>query len=232
MADPSESANRSWGGKNAAGATSVANVANVASGDTPDVAGALRAATSERHNLLHEIMPLSMESIALRDYLEHVAILYEWLEPLETWLGRFNDGPQSSAMPARLDRLALIDADLRHASVSAADRVQASHDARAWQGEQSAAYRWGVCYVIEGSQLGGAVLHARLKDRLAPHPLALLAEGREALGARWHAFVGAMRAEVRSPAQIDEACRGAAEAFDRLIELAQRPKRAASASAD
>ncbi|MGF6570993.1 heme oxygenase [Paraburkholderia sp. GAS333] len=202
---------------------------------TPGVIAALRDATAERHELLHEIMPLSVDSVALRDYLAHLAILRDWLEPLDAWLQTFNDGPQSPALPASMNRLALIDADLANASVSprdlaGIDEIASAGRARRWSGPQSAAYRWGVCYVIEGSQLGGAVLYARLKERLAPHPLGYLDAGRDTLGPRWRAFTHAMAAEVHTPVSIDEACRGAADAFDRLIELAQRPAGAACTS--
>jgi heme oxygenase (biliverdin-IX-beta and delta-forming) len=214
---PSESAGRSSSAKDSSAA----------------VLAALREATSERHELLHEIMPLSVESVALRDYLAHLAILRDWLAPLEPWLQSFDDGPQSPALPARINRLALIDADLAHASVRPHDLVHSAEKlpARAWSGAQSAAYRWGVCYVIEGSQLGGAVLYARLKERLAPHPLGFLDAGRDTLGPRWRAFTHAMAADVNTPVTIDEACRGAADAFDRLIELAQRPAGALCANA-
>jgi heme oxygenase len=216
LIDTSESAGRSSSGKDS----------------TPRVLAALRNATAERHELLHEIMPLSAHSVALRDYLAHLAILRDWLEPLEAWLETFNDGPQSPALPARINRLALIDADLVHASVDPRDldAIPLASRARRWSGTQSAAYRWGVCYVIEGSQLGGAVLYARLKERLAPHPLGYLEAGRDALGPRWRAFTHAMSAQTHTPVSIDEACRGAADAFDRLIELAQRPAGADCAS--
>lgn len=221
LIDTSESAGRSPSEKDSA----------------PGVLVALRDATAERHELLHEIMPLSVDSAALRDYLAHLAILRDWLEPLEAWLHAFNDGPQSPALPARINRLALINTDLAHASVAPQDldgiaRIAGTTATRArrWSGPQSAAYRWGVCYVIEGSQLGGAVLYARLKERLAPHPLGYLNAGRDSLGPRWRAFTHAMAVEVNTPVSIDEACRGAADAFDRLIELAQRPAGADCAS--
>lgn len=229
--DTPESASRSPGGTNGA----------------RGVLGALRAATAERHELLHEIMPLSVDSVALRDYLAHLAILRDWLEPLETWLDTFSDGPQSPALPARMDRLALIAADLSHDTVGLQDRVEipalhavhssdssrpAAHTGRNWRGDGGAARRWGICYVIEGSQLGGALLYAQLKDRLAPHPLGYLSAGRDSLGPRWQAFLRVMVSEVDTPTLIDEACRGAADAFDRLIELARRPATAACLNAD
>jgi heme oxygenase len=197
--------------------------------DTPPVLVALRSATAARHELLHEIMPLSVESVDLRDYLAHLVILREWLEPLEAWIETFDDGPQSPSAQMRTNRLGLIDADLSDKSVRRDDlpsTVASPGRARWWLNAGSAAYRWGVCYVIEGSQLGGAVLYTRLRERLSPHPLAFLASGRESLGARWRAFTHRMAEEVTSPATIDEACRGAADAFDVLIERAQWPTRA------
>lgn len=203
-----------------------------ANNGTSPVLAALRDATAQRHELLHEIMPLSVDSVALRDYVEHLAILRDWLEPLEAWLDSFDDGPQAADVAPRIERVALIDADLSHTSVKQQDlavAARASGPARAWSGRMSAAYRWGVCYVIEGSQLGGAVLHARLHERLAPHPLGFLNAGRDALASRWRKFTGTMAAQIHTSGTIDDACRGAAEAFDRLIELAQRPGRAARA---
>ncbi|WP_429304672.1 biliverdin-producing heme oxygenase [Paraburkholderia sp. GAS199] len=222
MTDPTESARRSDSGESSTRGEAQA----------PGVVAALRAATTERHELLHEIMPLSVESVALSDYLAHVAVLREWLVPLEAWLAEAGDGPQSPALPPRIDRVALIDADLDDPSIPPQERIAGRPTARAWHGAESAAYRWGVCYVIEGSQLGGAVLYARLHERLAPHPLRFLAAGRESLGPRWRAFTQAMTAEVQSGSDVDDACRGAADAFDRLIEVAQRPTRAACTSVD
>jgi heme oxygenase len=87
-----------------------------------------------------------------------------------------------------------------------------------WPRQASEAYRWGVSYVIEGSQLGGAVLYKRLAERLAPHPLNYL-RGEEPPGPRWQQFITALRGAVTTAPQIEEACRGAQLAFDSLITL-------------
>jgi heme oxygenase len=79
-----------------------------------------------------------------------------------------------------------------------------------------------VCYVIEGSRLGGAVLYAQLRERLAPHPLSYLKVGRDALGPQWQVFNREMGVDVQTPDAIREACEGAADAFDSLIVLARR----------
>jgi heme oxygenase (biliverdin-IX-beta and delta-forming) len=125
----------------------------------------------------------------------------------------------------------------RHASLGVRQRsiVSAANGAplREWHaGGRSAAYRWGVCYVIEGSQLGGVVLYERLKERLAPHPLGYLALGRDASGKRWPAFVQAMCAGLHTQAMIDEASRGASDAFRHLIDLVPRPALACGTSDD
>ena len=168
-------------------------------------------------------MPLSVDSVSHGDYVAHIAILREWLKQLGAWLEQFTDGPQTARVLSPVDRLALIEADLKHPAAGMAQRniaAPANEETPRWRARsQSAAYRWGVCYVIEGSQLGGVVLYERLKERLAPHPLDYLALGRDASGKRWPNFVNAMCADLNAEARIEEACRGASDAFQHLIEL-------------
>ncbi len=193
-----------------------------AHGAVPPVLADLREATADRHELLHQLMPLSVESADLRDYLAHLLVLRAWLAPLEPWLAACGDGAaaHASGLPP-VDRGALIDADLAAAPEAAlpAGAVPANL-APWWPADAGSPYRWGVGYVIEGSQMGGAVLYQRLHERLAPHPLGFLATGRHHLSARWKAFVRGLAAEVTTPAEIAEARRGAVEAFDRLVEQA------------
>lgn len=80
---------------------------------------------------------------------------------------------------------------------------------------ESAAYRWGICYVIEGSQLGGELLYRRLAPRLSPHKLIYL-QPKQAK--RWPAFLKCMSQEVTTPEQITSACEGAIHAFDALMQ--------------
>ena len=91
---------------------------------------------------------------------------------------------------------------------------------RAWPAAASAAYRWGVCYVIEGSQLGGAVLYQRLHERLAPHPLRYLKGDAAGPGPRWRASCRRCAAQrAHAGAKIADACAGACAAFDRILAL-------------
>jgi heme oxygenase len=182
-----------------------------------DPLGALRKATASRHTRLDSGLPVGNADASLADYTTHLATLRTWLGPLGDWLAAFDDGPQGDAgldMQARNEaRLALIDADLLDAGI----RPSGAVPGHAWPAVASAAYRWGVCYVIEGSQLGGAVLHQRLHQRLAPHPLRYLKGDAAGPGPRWRTFTLALRAQLRTPAEIADACAGACEAFDRIL---------------
>jgi heme oxygenase len=147
----------------------------------------------------------------LDDYRRHLCMLRAWLGPLEAWLARFDDGPQAMAP---VSRLGAIEADLALIDGRCVARGQA-----AWPDGASAAYRWGVCYVVEGSQLGGAVLYQRLAARLAPHPLGYLRGREEGPGPRWRAFMLALKEGVSTEDEIAQACAGACDAFDRILAL-------------
>jgi heme oxygenase len=79
------------------------------------------------------------------------------------------------------------------------------------------AFVWGVSYVLEGSRLGGRVLHRQLAERLAPHPLNYLHGAGEQTGAQWKAFLAQLRAQAFGPAEVRSACDGAVDAFETLL---------------
>jgi len=185
-----------------------------------DVLVALRQGTAARHERLDSSLPLSKPDATLADYAYHLQLLRAWLAPMQAWLDGFGDGPQGAGgLPAAPHR-SLIDADLAE-PVLAGSAAPDFPAMPAWPHEASAAYRWGVAYVVEGSQLGGTVLYKRLAAQLAPHPLRYLrGAGEDGPGPRWRAFMLALRAEVRSEEEIAEACAGACDAFDRILALA------------
>jgi len=172
---------------------------------------ALRSATKTRHAILDRSMPLSDPEATWAHYVAHLQMLAAWLEPLEQWLSAFNDGPQGKQAPALIRYTDIIRADLGETYMPA-DKL--CHNAAQHAQPDDAAYRWGVCYVIEGSQLGGEFLYKRLSTRLAPHPLKYL-QCKQA--GRWPEFLQAMATEVISPGQINSACEGAVNAFDALL---------------
>lgn len=178
-----------------------------------DVLAALRHATSTRHAALDSGLPLSHEAATLADYASHLVLLRDWLKPLHAALARSDVG-----LPG-LNRLDEIEGDLAHPSL--AGLVAPGHaPAHRWPEQMSAAYRWGMCYVVEGSQLGGAVLYQRLREQLAPHPLGYLRGADGGPGPRWRAFMLALRANVRDEADVADACAGACDAFDAILALA------------
>jgi heme oxygenase len=182
-----------------------------------DVLTALRRATASRHERLDSGLPLSSPDATLADYFHHLQLLRAWLAPLEAWQRGFAEG---AAGIAAAPHLALIEADLAEPSL-ASHNAPARPEPVSWPAHASPAYRWGVAYVVEGSQLGGAVLHKRLADQLAPHPLRYLAGAGEAgPGPRWRAFMLALRGQVQGDTQVAEACAGACDAFDRILALA------------
>ena len=178
-----------------------------------DPLAALRAATASRHAALDSGLPIGAPGASLDDYTAHLALLHAWLGPLQAGLAGFADG----AAFDHAARLGLIE------TVGDAFDLVRRDDAftftDAWPAAASPAYRWGVHYVIEGSQLGGAVLYERLRERLAPHRLRYLRGDAGGPGPRWRTFMQALRAGVRTPAEIAEACAGACAAFDRILEL-------------
>ena len=186
-----------------------------------DVLAALRSATASRHERLDSGLPLSVPSPSLDDYAAHLGMVRDWLAPLEGWLGGFADGPRAEPTLPPTARLASIQADLADPGMP---EVAPLRPAAAWPVDASAAWRWGIAYVIEGSQLGGVVLYGKLAGPLAPHPLRYLRGEEGGPGPRWRAFMQALRARVTSPQEIAEACAGACAAFDAILELAPPKK--------
>jgi heme oxygenase len=180
-----------------------------------DVLTALRQATAQRHAELDTRTPLAAEAPDLRAYHDHLRLLEAWLAPIQRWLDQDAEGARSRL--ARRDYLGLIRADLAHPALAGMTTRVGAEDMQ-WAPREGDAYRWGVAYVIEGSQLGGAVLYKRLARRLAPHPLDYL-RGEGSPGPRWQLFLAALRGAVTTPSRIEEACRGAQQAFDSLIAL-------------
>ncbi|VTU26516.1 Heme oxygenase [Variovorax sp. PBL-H6] len=182
-----------------------------------DVLQALRAATAPLHERLDNGLPIAREDASLDDYVAHLRVLRPWLLGLRRdLLASGVAGLQ--AVARRIDaKLADLALDLVDARDSAPEREVACRptDARTLP-----AFGWGLAYVVEGSQLGGVVLHRRLRDRLAPHPLRYLAKpGDEAgVGARWRDFVLQLRESVADPTSVRQAERGATAAFLDLLE--------------
>jgi heme oxygenase (biliverdin-IX-beta and delta-forming) len=165
-------------------------------------------------------MPLSKAHPTIDDYRDHLLLLNAWLGPVEAWLSRFDDGPQNRDVLSPVRRVPLIESDLRHASIAPLTHVEQIEPVTfPPSAHNDSAYRWGVCYVVEGSQLGGAVLYKRLRAQLAPHPLHFLGADGVPVGPRWQQFVHALRVSIVTDEARARACEGAVDAFDSLLSL-------------
>lgn len=176
---------------------------------------ALRAATASRHEQLDGGLPLALPDAGLPEYAMHLQLLRDWQAPMHAWLAGFDDGPQGAHGLPTIDRMALLEADLLEPGMA----LRAPLPVAPWPVQASAAYRWGVMYVVEGAQLGGAVLYQRLHQAMAPHPLRYLRGDPAGPGPRWRAFMLALKEHVITPAEVADACAGACGAFDRILAL-------------
>lgn len=184
-----------------------------------DALAALRRATQERHARLDAGLRIARPEATLDDYADHAAALRTWLAALAPELQQLA-AQEPRFAPDLERRLRALDDDLRDAgratgqpaNASAATQTEIRH-ALDQAPLTPDAVRWGMAYVLEGSQLGGQVMHRQLAGRLAPHPLRYF-QGRGAdTGAAWKAFLALLRAHLDSPQAIAAACLGANAAF-------------------
>ncbi|MDM0019533.1 biliverdin-producing heme oxygenase [Variovorax saccharolyticus] len=195
----------------------------------PAVLQALRAATGELHRRLDSQLPIAGAEATLQDYLAHLQLLRPWLQALRAAIA----GPGDAGLDAvarRIDgRLQALQWDLADAGEPQRERAGVEDFVPPSPGA-ALAYAWGLAYVVEGSQLGGAVMRRRLLPRLAPHPLCYFApaEGRGPASG-WQDFIAELAAAVDGQAAVEAAASGAVAAFERL--LAQRARQAPNSAA-
>ena len=186
----------------------------------PRAIDAVRLATADLHRAAEQVMPLG-NSIDPGSYLAHLRALLRWLHPLQTWLHGYSDGPQDPYLLIPLDRVLLLERDITglmtpgHPPTGGGFALERS--APIDTAESSAAFRWGVCYVIEGAQLGGTVLAKKLAAHHGNLPLEYFNGEGASQGARWRLFVDTLNQEVKDCADIAAASRGACFAFERLL---------------
>lgn len=221
-----------------------------------DPVAALRVATHALHEALDRALPLASDTAGLGDYVAHLQMLRPWLLELRSALCAAQVPALDAAARRIDDKLDALDADLADACGSAdplacgaAPAGPASplgHTAAArgpglpspspddWRAAAWAepGFAWGLAYVVEGSQLGGLMLHRRLSARLAPHPLRYLAGTGGRTGPSWQAFLMQLRLALStSPTASAAAQRGAIAAFARLMPAHALPLTASPATA-
>jgi len=187
-----------------------------------DVLRPLREATHELHETLDSHLPIAREEATLADYAAHLRALRPWLQAVREALAAPGI-PGLDRIAARTDRrLAALALDLDDIGTPAGDvrEVPGRECTLAQQAAREPAFAWGLAYVLEGSQLGGAAMHKRLAPRLAPHPMRYFQPVDAAsagLAAQWKEFVAQLAAALAGPAAVDAARRGAVAGFQSLM---------------
>lgn len=189
----------------------------------------LRTATQALHEALDSRLPIARDDASLADYAAHLRALRPWLASVQQALSASGD-PGLERVARRTERrLAALALDLEDAGAppsatggpSAASAVAvAPADADPWAGAvRDPAFAWGLAYVLEGSQLGGAMMFKRLAPRLAPHPMRYFqpVDAPEGLAAQWKDFVAQLAAALHDPAAVGAAQRGAVAGFETLM---------------
>lgn len=180
---------------------------------------ALRAATRLLHAQVDAAMPLAMEGRhTLVDYAAHLQLMQRWLSPFRPWFSDVDDECMgySDVVHAQLSAIAL---DLAEIASPVPQPLAQCQGNRLFGADAGTAYRWGVAYVIEGSRLGAAALHAHLRPMLQPHPLRYLRGEGESRAGRWREFLSTLEVQVRTPVQIADCCSGARAAFDAMLQV-------------
>lgn len=179
---------------------------------------ALRHATAARHAELDASLPIAREDATLAHYAAHLTALAGWLQVVTPELAALQHVTPgfSFTPPERLGFLRSDLADMPSATPwppqSAGARTCIAQALARHPGQEDAV-RWGLAYVVEGSQLGGQVLYRHLAGRLAPHPLRYLQGQGAGTGTRWKTFLGLLRAQLASAPAQAAACDGAVAAF-------------------
>ena len=180
----------------------MSHLSNVSASALADPVQALRQATQSRHQWLDCQLPVARPAATLADYLGHVRMLRGWLAGL---------APLLAGTPWGRGCLQAACADLGEPP-PAEPRAQAAG---------APGHVLGLAYVVEGSQLGGRVLLARLRAAGVQHPMHYLQGRGEATGAHWARCLQALRAGLATPTAQQEAGRAACWAFDDLIARMQ-----------
>lgn len=180
---------------------------------TREAIQALRASTQAAHQKLDSMLPIGHADATLADYALHLAVLQDWQAALAPWLSRVLDNTNDLELLAQdlADCRALgcpPPESLAGSGVEDAEEVTQADDG-------SEAFCWGIAYVLEGSKLGGQLLHKRLGARLAPHPLRYFAT-RPQHGPGWPEFLKRLEQRLPDDGSRRSACAGAVAAFGAL----------------
>lgn len=195
-----------------------------------DVLRPLRSATQALHEALDRHLPIARDDASLADYAAHLQALRPWLQavrdalaaPGVAGLDRIarRTGQRLAALALDLGELGELGAVSHPGEPAAGPEVDAADFSRlAEESARDPAFAWGLAYVLEGSQLGGAAMLKRLGPRLSPHPMRYFqpVDAPHGLAAQWKEFVAQLGAALAEPAAVEAARRGAVAGFRSLM---------------
>lgn len=185
-----------------------------------DVLRPLRAATHELHEQLDRRLPIAREDAGPADYAAHLRAMRPWLRSVRDALAAPGIRGLDDIAERAERRLAALDLDLEDLGAAGGEAPEgASPSGLAQAAARESAFAWGLAYVLEGSQLGGAAMHKRLGPRLAPHPMRYFqpVDAPGGLAAQWRDFVAQLGAALADASAVDAARRGAVAGFRSLM---------------
>ncbi|MFM9922575.1 biliverdin-producing heme oxygenase [Variovorax sp. H27-G14] len=189
-----------------------------------DVLRPLRNATQALHEALDSRLPIARAQATLADYAAHLRALRPWLESVSGALAASGDPGLERVARRTQQRLAALALDLEDAGAAPVGEGAPPVPADGlpeplMDATRDPSFAWGLAYVLEGSQLGGAAMSKRLGPRLAPHPMRYFqpVDATESLAAQWKDFVAQLAAALHSPAAMEAAQRGAVAGFQTLM---------------
>ncbi|HEU4852145.1 MAG TPA: biliverdin-producing heme oxygenase [Telluria sp.] len=189
----------------------------------------LRASTALAHARLESQLAVAAPGATRATYLEYIQDMHGWLRAFEQQLWSA-PWPAEVEAASRAGKLEWIECDLASAGIPAAGISALPRPAFAPDLARQAS-RFGLAYVIEGSQLGTKELGRRLRAQLGDWEPRWLQGYGAATGSKWRGFLHALERHVRTPQEINEACAAAAAGFASLAEWFEqcRAQRAAIA---
>jgi heme oxygenase len=162
--------------------------------------------------MLDRRLPIARKGADYAAYQAHIGALYGWLKPLNTAVWGL-PWPASLDPARRAGKIALLEADLARAHPEPHTPIGLPPLCpRIPRITTLDPYTMGVAYVIEGSQLGGAMLARRFEALPVSYLLGYGADT-AALWTQFQSFLNAALAGAEARAQ---ALSGACDAFDTL----------------
>lgn len=147
----------------------------------------LREATRDIHAAFESELKIAMPNAGRNEYRLFIEAMWGWLSPFEDALWR-SEWPEHFDAHSRNGKRTWLLEDLRVAGLN--DEEIARLPVAACDLDlDSQASRFGIVYVLEGSQLGSQVLLKRLSPLLAPWPTRWLRGYGVDVGRQWRSFI-------------------------------------------